>query len=158
MCDPDFNVYTLNQNPAPNAATNLRTAGGHIHVGYENPGWEMSVKIIQAMDLFLAIPSLILDTDTQRRKMYGKAGAFREKEYGCEYRTLSNFWIKSEESVKWAFNQTMRAVDFAFNEDYLDDETQMNLQLAINNQDLDLACKIAKKFNILMSFEELVLI
>lgn len=67
---------------------------------------------------------------------------------------LSNFWIKDEQSVEWAFKQAMKAVEFAAEEDWLDDETSMNIQLAINNQDLDLACKIAKRFDILLTFEE----
>jgi len=155
-CDPDFNVYSLSQNDAPKSNTNLRTAGGHIHIGYENPDQKTNMKIIQAMDLFLGIPSILLDKDTERRKMYGKAGCFREKSYGVEYRTLSNFWIASEELVNWAFTQSMRAVKFAFEEDWLVDEVQVDIQLAINKQDLDLACKIAKQFNITMSQEQYI--
>lgn len=152
-CDPDFNVYTLSPNVAPDSRGNLRSAGGHIHVGYENPDWEMNLKIVRAMDLFLGIPSILLDEDTERKKMYGKAGAYREKPYGVEYRVLSNFWIKTEESIAWAVRQTLKAVEFASEEDYLDDETSMEIQLAINNQDLNLACKLAKKFNIILDFQ-----
>lgn len=156
-CDPDFNVYTGRPNIAPNAKTNLRSAGGHIHVGYNNPDWEENEKIVKAMDLFLGIPSIVLDTDTERKKMYGKAGAYREKPYGIEYRVLSNFWIKNEETVRWAFDQTMKAVMFVNNSidgDFISDDDQADIQLAINNQDLDLACKIAKKYNILLTFTE----
>ena len=154
-CDPDFNVYTLQPNIAPNAKNNyLRSAGGHIHIGYEDVKFEMNLKIVQAMDLFLGLPSLILDKDTERRKMYGKAGCFREKNYGVEYRTLSNFWIASEESINWAFNQSHRAVNFALTEDWLDDELILQIQLAINTFDLDLACKIAKKFDILFTYNQ----
>jgi hypothetical protein len=158
-CDPDFNVYTMQPNQAPTAVrNNNRCAGGHIHIGYNNPDFTTNMKIIQAMDLFLGIPSLVLDKDIERRKMYGKAGCFREKKYGCEYRTLSNFWIRSEESIVWAYNQSIKAVEFAMNEDWLSDDTILEIQLAINTFDLNLACKIAKKYDILMSYkqEELV--
>lgn len=153
-CDPDFNVYTLSPNTPPDSRGQLRSAGGHVHVGYENPNFEMNLKIVRAMDLFLGIPSLVLDKDTRRKEMYGKSGAYREKPYGIEYRVLSNFWIQNETTVQWAFNQTMKAVEFAAEEDWLDDDTTANIQLAINNQDLDLACKLAKRFNILLTFEE----
>lgn len=109
-CDPDFNIYTKRENEAPNARGNLRTCGGHIHVGYSAPSYEVSEKIIAAMDITLGLPSLDLDMDDRRREMYGKAGSFRFKDYGVEYRTLSNFWLKSDELKEWAFNQTLKAV------------------------------------------------
>jgi len=76
-CDPDYNAYSLDQNEPPSNKTNLRSAGGHIHIGYDEPNFKTNIKIIKAMDLFLGLPSLVLDTDKDRRKMYGKAGAFR---------------------------------------------------------------------------------
>lgn len=147
-CDPDYNAYSLQQNEAPNSNTNLRTAGGHIHIGYSESNLDTNIEIIRALDLFLGLPSLILDTDTERRKMYGKAGAFREKSYGVEYRTLSNFWIKSEETVKWAFDQVLIAVNFINKGFQISDEEQVEIQLAINNQDVPLAYKYINKYNI----------
>lgn len=81
-CDPDFNVYTLDINKAPDSRGQLRSAGGHIHIGYDDPSFENNLKIVRAMDLFLGIPSILLDKDTRRKEMYGKAGAYREKSYG----------------------------------------------------------------------------
>jgi hypothetical protein len=51
----------------------------------------------------------------ERRKLYGGAGAYREKDYGFEYRTLSNFWVFDPKLTKWAFEQTDRAVQDAYN-------------------------------------------
>tara|TARA_R110000822_G_scaffold73853_12_gene177624 strand:+ start:103 stop:906 length:804 start_codon:yes stop_codon:yes gene_type:complete len=110
-CDPDFNVWTKLVNDAPYALTQLRTAGGHIHVGYKDPSMKTSELIVQAMDAVLGIESVILDKDDRRKEMYGKAGAFRFKDYGVEYRTLSNFWIRDDASIKWAFNKTMKAIE-----------------------------------------------
>ena len=39
------------------------------------------------MDLFLGVPSILIDPDTERRKMYGKAGDYRLKEYGRRNKT-----------------------------------------------------------------------
>jgi len=111
-CDPDYNAWTMEENPKPHAEDkNLRSAGGHIHVGsalaIADP-----VNVIRAMDLFLGVPSTQLDAGTLRRKLYGKAGAFRPKQYGVEYRTLSNFWIFSDKLIEWAYTGTAKALEF----------------------------------------------
>jgi hypothetical protein len=41
-----------------------------------------------------------------RRELYGKAGAFRPKPYGVEYRVLSNRWLNSEALIRWVYNQS----------------------------------------------------
>ena len=110
-CDPDFNAWTGKENPKPKCDdVGFRTAGGHIHVGFDHHSEEDCTTMIQMMDYFLGIPSVLLDKDTDRRKLYGKAGCMRFKPYGVEYRTLSNFWIGSEELIRWAYRGTMSAV------------------------------------------------
>ena len=54
------------------------------------------------MDLFHGVISTILDNSSEaieRRKLYGRAGAHRPTGYGVEYRSLSNYWMKSPELV-----------------------------------------------------------
>lgn len=117
-CDPDFNAYTRHANKAPDNNTTMRTAAGHVHVGW-GKGFDidsadhlaMCWDLVKQLDLFLGVPSVLLDKDgAERRRMYGKAGCFRPKPYGCEYRVLSNFWLKSPELMQWVFDQTMLAV------------------------------------------------
>lgn len=111
-CDPDFNAWTRQQNPRPaNVAGNLRSAGGHIHVGFDWKKYNFE-QVVRAMDIFVGCEMLEFDTDTQRRELYGKAGAFRRKPYGIEYRTASNAWIKSRELMEWAYRQTEKALTF----------------------------------------------
>ena len=43
--------------------------------------------------------------------MYGKAGAYRLKSFGVEYRTLSNFWIFDERNIQWVYDGVQAAVD-----------------------------------------------
>lgn len=140
-CQPDFNVYTRRTNPRPSPSGNLRTCGGHIHVGYFNPEDEISALIIKAMDITLGLPSLELDKDDRRREMYGKAGAFRFKPYGVEYRTLSNFWIFSDELTAWAFEQTQKAIEMVNNGTIqnIDKKYFANVRLAINENNKNLA-------------------
>lgn len=121
---------------------------GHIHVGYDDNNIETSLNIIKAMDLFLGVPSIVLDDDTDRRKMYGKAGCFRIKPYGVEYRTLSNFWIASEELTNWVFEQTLKAIDFVNSGFDFDDDLSKNIQDCINNQDIELSKKIIEDLKI----------
>ena len=96
-CDPDYNVYTgkPNVSPDPDMVNNLRCAGGHIHIGYDNPTVLTSQELVKLCDIFLTLPTLKFDKDMRRRTMYGKAGSYRLKKYGVEYRTLSNFWLKN---------------------------------------------------------------
>lgn len=110
-CEPDFNVYLKSINEPPHSSSTLRTCGGHIHIGYEDPKFETSELIVYAMDIMLGLESLTLDKDVDRRKMYGNAGCFRAKDYGVEYRTLSNFWISNDDLIKWAFDKTIEAVE-----------------------------------------------
>ena len=91
-CEPDYNAWSMQQNPKPyNSNKQLRSAGGHIHIGCEL-AQEKPIDIIRACDLFLGVPSIEYDKGVERRKLYGLAGSFRKKEYGVEYRSLSNWW------------------------------------------------------------------
>lgn len=112
-CEPDFNVHLKDVNKAPSSNTNLRTCGGHIHVGFDNPTQEQSENIVYAMDILLGLPSISIDPDNRRKEMYGLAGCFRFKEYGVEYRSLSNFWLKTDELKTWAYEETIKAIDLA---------------------------------------------
>ncbi len=147
-CDPDMNVWLRAKNPKPSSNTNLRTCGGHIHIGYSSPNVESSEKIIKAMDLFLGVPSIILDTDTRRREMYGKAGSFRFKSYGVEYRTLSNFWIENDELREWAFNNTIAAINFINSGNEISVDTGKRIVECINTQNIQLAEELIKEFKI----------
>ena len=110
-CEPDLNVWERASNLIPDANSSLRTCGGHIHIGYDNPTQQVSEQIVKAMDCILGLESLSLDPDKRRRKMYGQAGAFRFKKYGVEYRTLSNFWITDDKLINWAYEKTLEAIE-----------------------------------------------
>lgn len=125
-CDPDYNAYTGKANPRPDGDAPFRTASGHIHIGWTNdvdpqdPGHFMACrKLSRALDLYLGVPSLLFDRDNRRRELYGKAGAFRPKPYGMEYRTLSNKWLdpKTPHLKKFVYNNTMEAIKAMFKDD-----------------------------------------
>lgn len=156
-CEPDFCVYTRSENPPPDKTNpRLRTAGGHVHVSYTIDGIRASQHdayipimehIVKAMDLYLGVPSLLVDQDVRRRSMYGKAGAFRPKDYGHEYRVLSPFWTVNQRAP-WVFEQTKRAVE-SYNAGLKFTPTlDKAIQLAINGGRLLVVEKLAKTFDL----------
>lgn len=121
-CNPDTCAYTLDLVEAPKELfkkENLRSCGGHIHLGEKevcktDEGPE-PIFVIYMLDLFVGIPSLFIDKDPtspMRRSLYGQAGRFRKKEYGVEYRSLSNFWLQSPTFASFIHDLCSFAVDF----------------------------------------------
>jgi hypothetical protein len=116
-CNPDFCAYTRAENPVPDAKASFRTGAGHIHVGWTqsaNPmdsgHFDRCIRLTKEMDYFVGLPSLGWDQDRQRRTLYGRAGAFRPKPYGLEYRVLSNAWLADKALMGLVFDQTVKAV------------------------------------------------
>ena len=140
-CDPDFNAWDFGSaNPRPKSRNKaLRSAGGHIHI--EAPELD-KLELTKAMDLFVGVPMLEFDTDSRRRELYGKAGAFRPKSYGIEYRTASNAWLQSDDTKRWAFDQTQKAVEFVRSGKQIPDDLGELIQRAINKSDTTLLADI----------------
>jgi len=117
-CEPDYNAYTGKVNVPPNANAPFRTASGHIHIGWtENQEisdpdhMEACCMLSKQMDYYLGLPSLMWDHDVTRRELYGKAGCFRPKSYGMEYRTLSNVWLTTDEMMWFVVEQSIRSFE-----------------------------------------------
>ena len=118
----------------------------HIHVGYKDPDVDVSIDLIRAMDLFLGVPSVFMDPDTERRKMYGKAGDYRLKGYGVEYRVLSGYFLGSNELLSWLWDATQKAIDFVNAGGIITNPE--DIIKAINNCDKELAKEILEDYNI----------
>jgi hypothetical protein len=115
-CNMDFDAYSMSPNEIPCSGEVFRTGAGHIHLGFTNKGEPDSIPyvhycaaIVRELDYYLGLPSLKWDTDGRRRKLYGKAGAFRPKPYGLEYRVLSNKWLSDEKLIGFVFRQASDA-------------------------------------------------
>lgn len=111
-CDPDFNAWKDGkENAKPQCKDkNFRTAGGHVHIGMDDKSPLNIVRTIRNMDRFVGVWSVITDQDDKRRQLYGKSGSFRPQPHGCEYRTLSNFWIFDEGLIGEVWDRTQMAV------------------------------------------------
>lgn len=129
-CNPDWNAYELRENERPKADDVLfRTAGGHVHVGWGKDFNCTSLEhiadcavVAKQLDYTLGLPSLDFDKDKTRRDLYGKAGAFRPKPYGMEYRVLSPMWLLNIQHTGLIWNGVQRALKLLNEDRVLDDE------------------------------------
>ena len=118
-CNPDWNAWTETINPAPDGnGTTMRTASGHLHIGWtknqdiNDPVHQQDCfRVVRQMDYYLGMYSLLWDTDSRRRNLYGKAGSCRIKPYGTEYRALSNMWLRHPNLWPWIWGACYQAVN-----------------------------------------------
>jgi hypothetical protein len=159
-CDPDWNAWTKAVNVPPRAtATNYRSCGGHVHIGHiEGTTTEFllrymgKINTIRMCDGYLGVPSIILDNTPEsrsRRELYGKAGCFRETDYGVEYRTLSNFWLKNEAAQRFVYRATQDIIHH-MDDHYIDCAKWVGyrgkgIQEIINKGDVDTAQVFVQK-------------
>jgi len=158
-CDPDFDAWLYGEpmvcEVSDRGNGTLRSFGGHIHVGYlKGSGNEFlrqmsgKIKMVQVMDATLGLASVIHDKSTGstlRRKLYGKAGAYRPTPYGVEYRTLSNFWIFEEKYQKLMWHLTNTALKIMRNgmtEELFKIATPAKVREAINEGNRSMAEEI----------------
>lgn len=118
-CEPDYCVWDRKQNEPVALDAEIRGAGAHVHVSFLVDGVKPKFPqylseaecLVMALDLTLGIPSISMDKDVDRRRFYGKAGAFRPKPYGIEYRVLGPWWTAEPKYSAWVFEQVL----YAFN-------------------------------------------
>ena len=95
-----------------------RSAGGHIHLGFTGYGQNDPCKclldnrerLVPILDAIVGNTCVMIDRDpyaASRRQEYGRAGEFRTPSYGLEYRTPSNFWLRSYQlaSLVWGLSK-----------------------------------------------------
>lgn len=120
-CDPDYNAYTGMRNPTPDPAKFLprsRTGAGHISLSWRKEDnlahpfdpehFSDCAAVVRRMDLlyFLYMYPYVEGEYTPysalsayRHQLYGARGAFRPKPWGVEYRSPSNLWLLSSDTV-----------------------------------------------------------
>lgn len=153
-CDPDFNAYTGKENEVPNAELPFRTGAGHVHLGWTEGAdiqdpihFAACMSIVKQLDFYLGLVSLTFDTESERRAMYGAAGAFRPKSYGVEYRTLSNAWLASQGLIAWVWKAANKAVESTMAGENLT-EQYGDIQTIINTSDVDAARQLIQEIGL----------
>lgn len=144
-CNPDYNGWTEEVNPRPDSdGEPMRTGAGHIHIGWgegfdveDKNHFKLCCKVARQLDYYLGVYSLLWDKDCTRRKLYGKAGAFRPKTYGVEYRVLSNRWLQSDSLMRWVYNTVQCAMADAFDNTWAEDFYGDLARTIIDNNELD---------------------
>jgi len=144
-CEPDFCAWTKEVNHKPKASDpNLRSCGGHVHIGCTEFD---PVEIVKGCDLYLGVPSVLMDSGDLRKQLYGKYGAYRPKPYGVEYRTLSNFWIFDDKLISWVWDNVGRTLEAVSNKFDFDQEHD-NIREAINNNNKEVASMLVNKYGL----------
>lgn len=121
-CEPDYDAYTGEENVRPTTSLPFRTGAGHVHIGWTH-GADINDpdhiadcrEVVKQLDFYIGLPSMLWDADTKRRTLYGKAGAFRPKSYGVEYRSLSNAWLPT--TIQWGEDEARQR--FIYDASYL---------------------------------------
>jgi hypothetical protein len=148
-CNPSRNLYDKNAIiPVKDPSKFLsRCAGGHIHLG----NLECKAKeLIPILDILVGNTCVMIDRDEsniERRKVYGRAGEYRDHDKHVEYRTPSNFWMRSYQLMSLVMGLARQAVSIVQNRNYkfateLKSKVKMkDIVKAINENDAVLAKK-----------------
>lgn len=156
-CSPSLCAWTetTSPRPSPDDIGDLRSFGFHLHVGF--PGKMIMsdvVSFIKLCDLHLGVPSIIVDMDDDRRKIYGNAGDFRVRDNGelviIEYRTLGANLLGSKDTILWALRGFDRAIMHFNSGDYADVIDNFDIKDAIDNSDRELAKSLINLYDIEM--------
>lgn len=154
-CESDKNAWTGDYNDKPEVPSDgLRSTGLHFHIGYDlvdaNGPYMVSINqmLAQWCDLYLGVPSMKLDPDMDRRRLYGKAGAYRDKSYGMEYRVLSSKPLEKKEYIEWMYSQGMRAVEMVNKHAKPDNLDMPKVLAAINGGDKKAMEYLVEKYDL----------
>lgn len=156
-CAPSFNLYSGEARIGVDPTVyRKRSAGGHIHIGLLKGSelYKNRERLIPLMDCLVGLTCVLVDRDPgnkERRQVYGRAGEYRLPDHGIEYRTLSNFWLRSYPLMGLVLGLTRMAVyvlgdtlskQANFERDLLDRMDMEKVVRAINENDFTLAKKL----------------
>lgn len=115
-CMPSQNIYGMKGLDINGRDINIRSAGGHIHIGCGKLQQKQIETVIKALDAIVGVACVSLFAgydDPRRRTMYGLAGEYRTPAHGLEYRVLSNAWLIHPVLMNATFDLTRAAYAFA---------------------------------------------
>jgi len=159
-CSPFWLSHTWEDAEPPQLPGNLRAVGFHIHIGRDDfekceltdfliDGYS-KVDVINNMDLFVGIPSIIFDNSKQaqeRKTIYNQAaGSHRPTAYGVEYRPLSSDVARSPELLALIYDLTVMAVKHAENKELFKNIDEDSVIDCINNHKIDLARELMAQY------------
>lgn len=116
-CSPYNHAWKNKVLTAANLANvNHRSAGFHIHIGYEKTNksimkTELDSVIAKAFDYFCIYPSRLFSNDEFRNANYGAYGSYRNKPYGVEVRSLGGFFSQ-DKYLEWVYERTIATIEY----------------------------------------------
>lgn len=123
-CAPSFNIHDSGATVgvADASAFLSRSAGGHVHIGTGANArlkelFAAPEKVVALLDIIVGNTCVLIDRDSGnkiRRQTYGRAGEYRLPPHGLEYRTLSNFWLRSYPLMSFVTGLTRQAISIAY--------------------------------------------
>ena len=149
-CEGDFDAWCIEQNftPSAHAAQGLRSAGGHVHIGYPSPTTEENLIVGRAADIFIGLRSVQYDKDVLRRKLYGRASSIRHKPYGVEYRSPSNWWLATDEYIRLIFQWATESFEQRSIVKNISYDTAVDIKRIINEGDEPAAFEMMDKLGV----------
>ena len=154
-CSPTMNIYSPRSRIVTGMRERFRAAGGHVHFSLMENQKENLSRLVAVMDIVVGNTCVMIDRDpnnARRRKIYGRAGEYRVKSYGMEYRVLSNFWLRSY--TLWSLVSQLGRNAISIEKSGMSEELiarfdMRKIRRAINNNDIVLA---RENFEILKQF------
>lgn len=151
-CTPSFNAWSGSTYHIRKTENTIRTTGFHLHVGFNyDPEGDLTLQdvfeLMKYFDLYLGVPSILIEPANARRELYGKAGDCRAKDIAeknlliVEYRTLGGYMLNYK---GWVYDQMMKAIE-AFEKK---EELNPAIEDAINQSNIQLAKQIVKDYKI----------
>ena len=123
-CTPDYSSVDGHELEAPTIGEQpIRTSSGHIHIGFTEDEEAFDPEVFKSrLEMAQRITPYLLKVarkwetpaSNERRKYYGREGAFRPKHYGVELRALDCLWLKNDETIRDVYRTTVNA----FNEEF----------------------------------------
>lgn len=160
-CEPSFDAFyqSIAEVGKPKDKC-LRSAGFHLHVGFknmENPVVSLQSEdifnLVFCCDLFLGLPSIFIDQDTERRNLYGSPSNFRYKSiediHVIEYRSLGGNLLYNDITISYCWDQLQLAIDYFNNGDLYELNKDMeSIRKAIETSDKVSGIKYIDKYGI----------
>lgn len=144
-CMPSLNIYNMKGKIVSGRDLPYRSAGGHIHFGFEGiKKTKVEIeRIIKSLDAILGVACVALFAkydNPKRRECYGLAGEYRLPKHGIEYRVLSNAWLSHPLIMNLVFDLARKALVFG-QKDFLKywKATEKETINCINNCDVNKA-------------------
>lgn len=154
-CAPSLNSYSSSAKIGVKdpAKFRKRSAGGHIHIGLGGDTflYRERKRLVPILDILVGNTCVMIDRDpgaAERREHYGRAGEYRLPEHGLEYRTLSNFWLRSYQLMSFVMGMARLSVEVLATTDIsgwnaegelLKVANMKAIRHAINKNDIDVA-------------------